>query len=266
MRKKKIMARPLTKRNSDGNLYVRPERVEAQINKILSQKLATLKHRLTVTDAQLPNYLLSECLVYLIRNACRNNDDAILNAVFPILLTRCEKMLLAKIQDNELSNAAYVREEVLGQFSELFATDGTEENRDRLDYFECRFNLAFRAFYKDLIRSERTRLKRFRPLPSQADAPESHTHKEIPARLIEALQSPEKTDSAALLKEIYEAIDTLPDDEREAVILCHVMGYKIESRNPDEVTVATICKVSGRTIRNRLSRAAVKLSIFKEEV
>ena len=92
MRKKKITARPLTKRHSAGNLYVRPERVEAQINEILCQDLATLKHRLAVTDDQLPSYLLSECLVYLIRDACQNKDDAILNAVFPILLTRCEKI------------------------------------------------------------------------------------------------------------------------------------------------------------------------------
>ena len=260
MRKKKITARPLTKRHSAGNLYVRPERVEAQINEILCQDLATLKHRLAVTDDQLPSYLLSECLVYLIRDACQNKDDAILNAVFPILLTRGEKILLAKVRDNELSNAAYVREEVLGQFGELFATDGTEENCDGLDYFECRFNEAFRSFYIDLIRSERTRLKRFVSLSDQADTPQSNSHEEIPGRVIEAVQSSGTVEHAVLQRELREAIDTLTDDERRAVNLYYVEGYKIESKNPDEVTVATICNVSGRTIRYRLAKAIAKLS------
>ncbi|MXZ08335.1 MAG: hypothetical protein F4Y79_02725 [Gemmatimonadetes bacterium] len=262
MRKKKIMARPLTKRDSAGNLYVRPERVEAQINKILSRDLAMLKHRLSITDAQLPNYLLSECLVYLIRDSRRNKDDAILNAVFPILFTRCEKILLAKVQDNELSNAAYVREEVLGQFGELFATDGTEENCDNLDYFECHFNKAFRSFYIDLIRSERTRLRRFVPLPDQADTPQSNSHEGIPSQVIEAVQSPDTVEHAVLQRELREAIDTLTDDERRAVNLYYVEGYKIESKNPNEVTVATICNVSGRTIRYRLARAIAKLSFL----
>ena len=46
------MARLLTKRNSAGNLYVRPNQVEAQINEVLSQNPATLRHRLAVGDPQ----------------------------------------------------------------------------------------------------------------------------------------------------------------------------------------------------------------------
>lgn len=265
MCKKKIAARPLTKRDSARNLYVRPKRIEAQINEILSQDLATLKPRLAVTDNQLPDYLLSECLVYLIRDSRRNNDDAILNAVFPILLTRCEKILLAKIRDTEHSNAAYVREEVLGQFGELFATDGTEENCDDLDYFECRFNQAFRTFYIDLIRSESTRLKRFVSLSDQAA--QSNSHEEIPDQVIEAVQSPNTVENAVIQRELREAIDTLTDDERRAVNLYYVEGYKIESKNPAEETVATICNVSGRTIRNRLAKAIAKLSsLLNKEV
>ena len=267
MRKKKITARPLTKRNSAGNLYVRPKRIEAQVNEILSQDLATLRRRLAVNDDQLPDYLHSECLVHLIRDSRRNKDDAILNVAFPILLNRCEKILLAKVRDKELSNAAYVREEVLGQFGELFATDGTEENCDGLDYFECRFNEAFRSFYVDLIRSERTRLKRFVSLSDQAGTPQSNSHEEIPDQVIEAVQSPDTVENAVLQRELREAIDTLTDDERRAVNLYYVEGYKIESKNPAEETVATICNVSGRTIRNRLAKAIAKLSsLLNKEV
>ena len=292
------MLRPLTKRDKTGNLYTRPHHVETQINKILSQSPATLRHHLAIADPQAPNYLHSECLVHIIRDACRNSDDARLDAAFPVLINRCKAILQVKILDNALPTAANVREEVLGQFGELFATDGTEENRDDLDWFECRFNQAFRAFYIDLVRSEKVRLKQkarlkqLVPLPDYADDIEySHPHKEFPTRLIEALKMQEAAENSVLLREvqeasdtlsdderkaailcrvmeyrreIYEAIDALPDDERKAVILCHVMEYKIESNNPDETTAATICNVTGRTIHNRLSRAAEKLSHLKE--
>ena len=59
-------------------------------------------------------------------------------------------------------------------------------------------------------------------------------------------------------------IEALPADERDAVILVHVLGYKEESEDPAEETAATRCNCTGRTIRNRLTRAAAKLSRFKE--
>ena len=246
------MARPLTKRQSTGDLYVRPQHVERQIDDTLAQDQATLQRRLAVSDPQSSDYLRSECLVHLARDFLRNGNDSMANTVLPILLGRCKRILLAKIPANELPTAREVREEVLGQFGELFA-DATVQGSDDLDYFECRFNGVFRTFYINLVRSEKARLKRLAPLPDQAD----DTHKE--------LQSPETADSALLCKELREAIDALPDDMRKAVILCHIEGYKIESNNPSEATAATICKVSGRTIRNRLLRAAGKLSKFKDQ-
>jgi DNA-directed RNA polymerase specialized sigma24 family protein len=43
------------------------------------------------------------------------------------------------------------------------------------------------------------------------------------------------------------------------------MGYAEEADDPATRTAATICGVTGRTIRNRLTRAAAKLSRFKED-
>jgi DNA-directed RNA polymerase specialized sigma24 family protein len=67
-------------------------------------------------------------------------------------------------------------------------------------------------------------------------------------------------------KERLEAIDKLPFDERKVVILCGVLGVKEESDDPTVVTAATLCGVTGRTVRNRLKRAAAKLSNFKGDV
>ena len=262
------MARPLTKRNSAGELYVRPPLIEAQINEILAQSPATLQQRLSIEDSQSSNYLKSECLVHLARDFIRHGKEAMTKAdmVLRVLFDRCEKILLVKIPNKGRPSAAYIREEVLGQFAELFAIDGAKENSDRLDFFECRFDRAFRTFRIDLVRKETNRLKKLDPLPIQDVDTLPSSNKQIPTRLIKALRSPEKVESSVLLKEIHEAINALPEDERRAVILCHVLGYKIESKNPEESTAATICKVSGRTIRNRLTRAVGKLSKFKEEI
>lgn len=58
----------------------------------------------------------------------------------------------------------------------------------------------------------------------------------------------------------------LPPDERDAVILVHALGYQEESDDPGEETAATRCDCTGRTIRNRLTRAATKLARFKEDL
>jgi len=46
----------------------------------------------------------------------------------------------------------------------------------------------------------------------------------------------------------------------------YIMGYKEESIDPDEETAATRRNCTGRTIRNRLTRAAAKLAPFKEDL
>ena len=260
------MIRPLTKRDKTGNLYVRPHQVETQINTILTQNLSTLRNWLAVADHQAPDYLRSESLVHLIRDARRNSNDAIFNTVLPVLLVRCEAILLAKIPDNKLPNAADIREEVLGQFSELFAIDGTKEDQGDLDYFECCFNHAFRTFRIDLVRRELTYQQHFVPL-DQADEVQSDSLHPRFSNIQEALQIPATQESTVLKKELLNALNSLPPNEREAVVLHYLMDYDVESIDPKKRTVATICGVTGRTIRNRLSRAVAKLSKnYKEEL
>lgn len=258
------MVRPLTKCNKDGERYTRPQAVECEIEGALRDDLPKLKRRLTVTDRGAPDYLRSECLIHLIRDALRGKDDHRLNAILPILLGRCEAILKDKISD-QLPNAERLRVDVLSEFSELLASDGTGERPDELDFYECRFNLAFRMFRIDAVRSELKQVERTAELPDHREGGELEADEEIFARISESLQTPETQQNSVFLKEVLETINTLPPDERKAVILCRVLGYKEESDDPNEVTAATRCNCTGRTIRNRLSRAATKLSQLKEE-
>lgn len=258
------MARPLTKCRSNGEVYIRPPTVEAAIDEALMLDSAALKRQLEIADRQKPGYFCSECLVHLIRETVRSGDQTKVNLVLPVLLLRCEANLRAKIPNGALPDAESLREEVLGQFSEMFASDGTGDNPNELDFFEVRFNRAFRTFRIDLVDKEINRLKNVSPLPAPSVDDESYD--DVLARLSEAMRVPATQERALFLADFWEAINTLPPDECRAVVLCHVMGYKEESKDPDEVTAATLCNCSGRTIRNRLARAAAKLKRFKEDL
>jgi DNA-directed RNA polymerase specialized sigma24 family protein len=103
------------------------------------------------------------------------------------------------------------------------------------------------------------------PLTAQDEAAPSSEEKPV-RRLPEVPSSPASQVDGIFRNQRLQAINNLPPDERKAVILCGVFGYKEESDDPTIVTAATLCGVTGRTIRNRLRRAAARLSHFKEEV
>jgi hypothetical protein len=251
------MARPLTKHTRNGERYTRPADIEAVIDVALALEWPALQQRTFVRDRRSTDYLPSECLVHLIRKAHRDHHDGMRDQLLAMLLGRCEATLAATLPDGRAPNAAYLRDEVLGRLGELFAEDGTGDNPDELDYFEVRFNAAFAALRSDLVRAEVRALRRASPLPDD----------EAMARQPDAgLHNPAIPENSVFLNQLVHAIHTLPPEERTAVVLCHIMGYAEEADDPTKRTAATICGVTGRTIHNRLRRAAVTLSRFKEDL
>lgn len=231
----------------------------------LAQDIPTLHQRATL-NRRSSDYIPSECLVYLIRDAGRRADQPTMDLLLPILLARCDANLCSKIPDDKYQNAAYLREEVLGEFAELFAVDNADDNNEELDFFECRFNMAFGALRIDIVRREINCLKHVASFPDLSDNDEPTAYEDIFHRVSESSRSTATPESNMSLHDLYKAIDNLPPDERRAVILCHIMGYEEESEDPNKTTAATLCGVTGRTIRNRLKRAAARLSRFKEDI
>lgn len=252
------MARPLTKCKKDGVLYTRPDTVEVEIDGALQLDLPALRRRLLVTDRSSPKYLCSECLVHLIRDALRRSDDQRRDAVLEILFGRCEAILKAKISER-LPNAEILREEALSELAELLASDGTGKRPNELDVYECRFNLAFRALRIDVIRRELGHVNRKAEPQDHGNEGEPDAYEDVFARVAEAFRTPATQQDGLFLEDLWEAINALPDDEREAVILCHVLGY-------EKPEAAKRCKCTRRTIDNRLARVAAKLLRFKEDV
>ena len=63
------MARPLTKRDKEGELYTRPLEVETAIDSAIHQDVATLLRRAPCSKLDSPEFMPMECLVHLIREA-----------------------------------------------------------------------------------------------------------------------------------------------------------------------------------------------------
>jgi hypothetical protein len=259
------MIRPLTKKDQYGRPYQRPAEVEKAIDVATQQDIVTLRERAVVRKRDSPDFMPMECLIYMIREAGRRHEEKTMSILLPPLLARCEAILKKKILDNDMPNAAEIREEILAEFSVLFAEDGFGTNPDELDFFECRFNLAFRCFWIDFMRRETVRTEHLVDLPFENEALDSLDDEERLPRVIDTLQKAATQLPDVFLQRLLSAIGLLPPDERKAVILCCVFGYKEESDDPAETTAASLCGVTGRTIRNRLHRAAATLSKFKKE-
>ena len=253
------MALALNKHDTDGRRYRRRPAVEAAIDALLKQDIEIVCRQADIQDRRSSEFIAPECMVHLIREARRRNDETSMNRFLLPLLRRCEASLLSRVS-NQFPNAQDIREEVLGQFGELFASDGRGTNPDALDFFEVRFNRAFKAFRIDILRRELreqdNRKTIYVPLPdTEGTDPISDED------LSKYFRTPPAQESGF---ELRAALLALPQDEQRAVVLCYIMGYDVESKDPEKRTAATICGISGRTIRNRLARAAVKLSSFKE--
>ena len=168
-----------------------------------------------------------------------------------------------------MPDAASLRQEILEDLTDLFVTDGMSDFPDELDFYECRFNKAFKALRIDAVRRDIRRRKRgitvVDLLPSEA-ASEPGAYEDAFARVSDAFKILPTQEWDVFREPFAKAIEALPADERGAVILVHVLGYKEESEDPEEETAATRCNCTGRTIRNRLTRAAAKLSRFKEDL
>jgi DNA-directed RNA polymerase specialized sigma24 family protein len=258
------MVRALKKKTKSGKLYVHPPEIKAAIKIALTQDLATLAQRAAVRNPKDPQYLHSEVLVHVIRHAIRTGAANTYNTLLNVLFRRCMINLYTKVDGKQNFDANSAREEILGRLGELFADDGKTADRNDLDFYEIRFNRAFSKLRIDVVREHMAQAHREEPLPEIEESLESEFAPALLAKLSLASSSSTDPETHAEISELCRAMDSLPPEEREAVVLHHAYGYAVESTNPAETTVAKRCKVSGRTVRSRLAAAMVRLRRLKE--
>ena len=159
------MARPLTKKN-----LTRPPGIERKIDIALPQDWAILSRRARETNPQSGDFLPSECLVHLLRDAIRRSDDRIARVLMPQLLKRAEANLKRTVPDSRMRDAESVRHEILSDLAMMFTQDGTEGHEDELDFYECRFGRALRFLRIDHVRKALATRKELTDLPRTATA------------------------------------------------------------------------------------------------
>jgi Sigma-70, region 4 len=248
------MARPLTKKAKDGNLYVRPRAIEAKIDGALGQDWSVLAQRAKQNDRQAADFLPNEALLHLAREAVRRGDERLANVLMGPLLKRVEANLMKTVPDGRLRNAEAVRDDVLDDLMTMIAQDGTPGHEDDLDYFEVNFAHALKTMRINHVRKETTYRKELVELPETEDEDgDLSFDADALARLSRAAQTGASQEHSLELDELIEKVRQLPEDERKAVILTRIIGY-------DEKTAGQICDgVTDRTIRNRLKRATKRL-------
>lgn len=247
------MPRPLTKLKLTGETYARGHEIDTEIDRALTQDLATLVARAAIRSRKATDYLRNEVLVHLIREALRCSDDRAMNQLVPILLKRVEAILCSKVPDS-VPYAADIRAEVLGRLSDLIAEDAAGD-QCRLDIYECQFGLPLRALQCDVVREFRKRRHDVSLDTDDREDDEDHATKHEPVA-----DRDFEPGAIAIVKDMLADVEALPDKERKAFVLHHIHGFKIESEDPTHVTVATLCGVTGRTVRNLLTRAKAKLA------
>jgi hypothetical protein len=263
------MAIPLTTKTREGAAYTRLPGVEAAIDAAIALDEATRLGRAENTDARRGGMGL-ECLLYLVRTIGpgRHRDR-----LLQILLARCEAVLVRKLPDQRWHLAESVREEVLGRFAELLAEDLAAPRSGVLDFFEVRFLAAFAALRVSVVRAE---IARTEPLgvagtkdgtiyDRRTDDKPPDDAERVAALDVAGSFTEANQEQHLEVGRVFDAVDELPAEERQAFALCQLLGYEIESDNPEKPTAATRSGVTGRTVRNRLSRVAKKLERFERK-
>jgi RNA polymerase sigma factor (sigma-70 family) len=251
------MARKLVKKiKKTGQLYARPIAVEEKIDCALVGGFTEAIRRARIRDQTSSDFIVSECLVYLIREAKRTGKDRESETLLQLLLGRCEANLKGTIRNDGIPNPEQLRDDILQHLATKFALDAVEGS-GRLDYFECRFNRAFAALRIDFYNREAA-------LSNQTVAEISYAGDDLAGdeHANDIVDSgswhSSSVENHLFAKQVAAFVDRLPTEERQAIILCRVWNLTQED-------AAQRLGVSVKTIYNRLKRADQKLASIKED-
>lgn len=249
------MASPLTKCEVvTGKAMTRPIDVEREIDQVLLEGPARVRERLAIALPAQPGYLRSESLVYLIRAALRRGESG--EEYFFVLNARCDAILEARLSA-DLPDVEELRQDILTDLATSLVDD-VRTGGNAMDFFECKFHLAFRTMRLDHLDQHLRRHRRSVELaPPDIDRDEE---KALPddtePSFAPATVDPELN---VYLKEILAFVRAnLPVEVQRAFFLVRVHKWKRKR-------VAALLGVTEKTIFNWLKAADEKLASVKED-
>jgi DNA-directed RNA polymerase specialized sigma24 family protein len=264
----------LTRKRRNGQTLVRSAAVEAEIRSVLQLAAAEILRRATTEPEGSEKYLSPECLVYLVRDAHRRNDEAMLWALWNVLAARASSFVESRLRtlggpydddgvDAVIHNMAIAIFDLEADRGDFFQVSfWTTIQRRTIDEFRRQVRLA----------KEDRKHTSFDALPGEeAHPPETDDEHDSEAIVDWASESHnaledlvgDELDVATTIR-IEIALSTLPERVRQAFVL-HVEGWPIESSNPNDTTISTMLGRTPRQVRNYLKEAKERLNKWRED-
>lgn len=257
------MPESLKKKKKDGTSYERPLEIESWLKKLETVEAAERLRQFAIMSRKSLGYVPSEVLVYFLRRAWADGMEGDFKKIFQILMKRIEQSLLSIISNSRIAGARGIREEIIGRFSERIAKDCTGHTV-LLDFYEIRFDKAFAAFRTSVLRQIGPSEVEMVPLSTDEDDLEISPEVDAAAAVFGG--EPEIYDDLVFRLALPDAIDCLPDDQKQVVGLL-LQGFQIDSKDKNIMTIARILQCDERTVRNRRDRAYKTLkAVLQKEV
>lgn len=250
------MSQPLRKTKSCGTPYTRPAKIEEAIARFRGLSPQQLAEVAQGSDADSPQHVPSECLVYFLRIGLASDAVDEWEPVFRVLRERIFNSLVRRRHALRGDSATdlEVEESVLGVFTEKLCEDRVGYC-DKLDFFEVRFNLALKALRTDQERKVGRRASREEPLLGNAEGKAETVSSDTAKALVALLESRDTESRNELYRsEVAEAIRDLPPDQQRVIHLLS-LGMPITSADPDEPTITKALGCVEKTVHNRRDRA-----------
>lgn len=245
--------RPLAKRYPDGRPYTRRADVEEDLKRIVSLPREEIFAALKIRDKSSPQYLKSECVVYLIRETRTDNDERFFNELYRELMRRIGATLPRvageRADGPENVHASAAREKITSRFEFKLAEDRASAGT-WLDYYEVMFADAIAALRTTYMARARRDAARMEPIESNDDT------SELSFAVERALGSFDLKEELLSEDPIYRsrvaaAIRSLPEKNRRVIELT-IRGIPIDSSDDSVMTIRKLIGVkSEKTVRTR---------------
>ncbi len=210
--------------------------------------------RLDQRDRGHADFVETECVVYLLREANRQSNRADwFNRLFVHLDRRLDQNLRWAISYGAINDAQSLREDIKQEFFVLLAK-GLRDEPERLDPFEVFFEKAFAALRTNCLNKARRPERRETGLVDGKQDDQEDDEREIAEPEPENAMRLNEIELSFFRSQASALIDHLPDKEKRAVTLV-LQGHQVEASCPDKPSVAEICGVDVRTINNWLRSA-----------
>jgi len=239
-------AQPLTRRNAEGTLYTRSPEVERQIAHALRLTPTAVITQAQLDDQGAADYLREEAIVYLIRAAQRRAHRAMVDALFTVLLRRCERLFRRRLG----SLGAQTFDDAYSECVSALADDILDLDSDRGDFYQVRFWTALqRRAVSAFGRSAKGRERTEYTTPLLEEQPDDDDSPNKGAILADT------TISALDRAEYREGLNSIKEPYRTVFVLRHYHGWPTEDADPAVPTISRYFNKTPRTIRNYLRQA-----------